>query len=62
MKKVFETRLEAIDWIAAHTENEGQFEVMREHLVFNFIYSGIYSIDTATILENVVLLDDEDKR
>lgn len=59
MKKVFETRLEAIDWIAAHVENEGQFEAMREQLLFNHIYSGIYYIDPDAILEDVVMRDEE---
>jgi len=40
MKKEFTTRLEAIDWIANEAENEGQFEVLREQLNFNFIYNG----------------------
>jgi len=38
MKKTFQTRLEAIDWIANFANNEGQFEVLREQLNFNFIY------------------------
>jgi len=59
MKKVFQTRLEATDWIAARAENEGQFEAMREKVLFNFIYSGIYYIDPDTILEDVVMIDDE---
>lgn len=61
MKKIFETRLEATDWIAAHAENEGQFEAMREQVLFNFIYTGEYFIDTNTILEDVVMMDDDDK-
>ncbi len=64
MKKVFQTRLEATDWIAARAENEGQFEAMREKLLFNFIYSGIYYIDEDEILEDVVMRDDrgDDRR
>jgi len=61
MKKVFETRLEAIDWIAAQAKNEGQFEAMREKLLFNFIYSGVYFIDPDELLEDVVLRDDQDQ-
>lgn len=61
MKKVFQTRLEATDWIAARAENEGQFEAMREQVLFNFIYSGVYYIDTDSILEDVVMID-KDKR
>lgn len=57
MKKVFQTRLEATNWIAARAENEGQFEAMREKLLFNFIYTGTYFIDPDEILEDVVMID-----
>ncbi|MEZ5041723.1 MAG: hypothetical protein R2828_17645 [Saprospiraceae bacterium] len=40
MKKLFSNRLEAIDWIAENAEDESQFEVLREQLNFNFIYTG----------------------
>lgn len=42
MKKVkkFNSCLEAVDWIASNVENEGQFEVLREHLNYNFIILG----------------------
>jgi hypothetical protein len=60
MKKIFKTRLEAVDWIADNVENEGQFEVVREKLLFNYIYSGTYFIDTDEIKEDIVLLDQED--
>ncbi len=60
MKKIFQTSLEATEWIAAHAENEGQFEAMREQLLFNFIYSEIYYLDTDSILEDVVMLDNEE--
>jgi hypothetical protein len=42
MKINFFNRLEAIDWIAKYSEDEGQFEVLREQLTFNEIYSGSY--------------------
>jgi hypothetical protein len=51
MKKSFESRLEAIDWIANNVENEGQFEVLREQLNYSFIYNGTYIIK----LENIEL-------
>lgn len=38
MKKTFQKRLDAIDWIANYAKNEGQFEVLREQLNFNYIY------------------------
>jgi hypothetical protein len=44
MKKSFESRLEAIDWIANNVENEGQFEVLREQLNYSFIYTGTYFV------------------
>ena len=36
MKKRFENRLQAINWIARYSKNEGQFEILREQLNFNF--------------------------
>lgn len=44
MTKRFQTRLQAIDWIANHAEDEAQFEVMREQLMFNHIYTGKYFV------------------
>lgn len=40
MKIKFQNRLEAIDWIANFVEDEGQFEILREQLNFNEIYTG----------------------
>ncbi len=57
MKNYFKNRLAAIDWIAEQVEDEGQFEVMREQLTFNFIYTGIYFIDTAKKEAEVIMLD-----
>ncbi len=60
MKKIkFDSRLEAIDWIAQQVEEEGQFEVLREQLNFNFIYTETYYLDLKGELEEVVLLRDE---
>jgi len=39
MKKIFRNRLDSIDWIAKYAKNEGQFEVLREQLNFNYIYN-----------------------
>ena len=44
MKKSFESRLEAIDWIASKVDNEAQFEVLREELNYSFIYHGTYVV------------------
>lgn len=45
MKKSFANRLAAINWIADHAEHEGHFEVLREQLNFNYIYTKTYFID-----------------
>ena len=57
--KSFTTRLEAIDWIAAFVQNEGQFEVLREQLNFNFIYFSEYFLELSKDehLNEVVTLD-----
>ena len=62
MKKVFYSRLEAINWIAAHAEDEGQFEVWREQLSFNHIYTGRYFIELDDSPFEVVLLKDDKKQ
>ena len=46
MKKEFTSRLEAIEWIAVHAENEAQFEVWREELLFNHIYTNEFFISS----------------
>ena len=45
MKKHFKTRLEAVDWIAAYAEDEAQFEILREQINFNFIYTQQYFVE-----------------
>ena len=62
MKKVFKNRLEAIDWIATHAEDEGQFEVMREQLNFNHIYTNRYYLDLNDSQMEVVLLKDDKRK
>lgn len=57
MKITFETRLEAIDWIADYVEEEGQFEVLREQLNFNYIYTGKYFLDLGKSIGEVATLD-----
>jgi len=56
MKKYFKNRLEAIDWIASNVEDEGQFEVLREQLNYNFIYTKSYFITKEEAQMEVVLL------
>ncbi len=62
MKKVFKNRLEGIDWIAANVEDEGQFEVLREQLNFNFIYTGKYFLEIDESIKEVVLLGNDKKK
>ena len=60
MEKIkFANRLEAIDWIAQKVEDEGQFEVLREQLNFNFIYTKIYFLDLDEKRYDVVWLKDK---
>ncbi len=56
-KKTFKSRLEAIDWIANYSEDEGTFEVLREQLNFNFIYATRYFLKLPEQKFEVVLLD-----
>lgn len=41
----FITQLQGINWIAEKAPNEQQFEILREELLFNYIYSGRYFLD-----------------
>jgi hypothetical protein len=59
MKKSFESRLEAIEWLASKVENEGQFEVIREQLNYSFIYNGTYIIKLENLELFVELIQDE---
>lgn len=52
----FQSRIEAINWIADYAEDEGHFEVLREQLNFNFIYTGRYFLDLDKSIKEVVLL------
>ena len=58
MKKQFQNRIEAINWIASFVDNEGQFEVLREQLTFNYIYSNSYFLNVVKKenLAEVILL------
>ena len=59
MKKTFESRLEAIEWLANKVENEGQFEVLREQLNYSFIYNGTYVIKLENLELFVELIQDD---
>ena len=60
MKKTFKNRIEATDWIANYVENEAQFEVLREQLNYNFIYTNeLYlEIDEESPIAEIVWLGD----
>ena len=46
MKEIkFKSSLEAVDWIADYAKDEGHFEILREQLNFNFIYTGLYFLE-----------------
>ena len=57
MKIKFKNRLEAINWIAEFVENEGQFEILREQLIFNEIYSGNNYLIIEKMDKEVIMLD-----
>lgn len=45
MKVTFDSRLEAIDWIAQNVADEKSFESLREQLNYNFIYNGEFYVN-----------------
>lgn len=57
MEIKFANRMEAIEWIANYVEDEGQFEVLREQLNFNFIYTGRFFLRLDESIAEVVLLE-----
>ena len=61
MKITFATQLEGIDWIANHVENETQFEILKEELLFNYIYTERFFVyldkKMSEVLERVIRLD-----
>lgn len=59
--KYFEKRMEAIEWIAAHVADEGQFEVMRERLNYNYIYTGKYFLDLDKKIGDVMLMGHDEE-
>jgi len=61
MKIDFENRIEAIEWIASHVDDEGQFEALREELNYNYIYTGAFYLDLDKEIGEVILLDQNPK-
>lgn len=64
MKQTFDNRLAAIEWIANHAEHEGHFEVLREQLSFNYIYTNTYfiEIDEDQVPDDIVLINPKQRR
>ncbi len=62
MKVTFKTRLEAIDWIAKKATDEGRFELMREQLMFNQIYTGSLFLDLSKLKGEVALIDKKKRK
>lgn len=62
MKISFKNRMHAIEWIAEHARDEGHFEVLREQLNYNHIYTGAFYIELSQPAAEVILLgaDPED--
>lgn len=63
MKKEFTSRLEAINWLADFAENEAQFEVLREQIQFNHIYTGRFFIELTNeeATAEIIWLDQDGK-
>ncbi len=57
MKKFFKTHLEAIEWISEYAQNEAHFEILREELTFNFIYTDQHFIHLALLERDIVWLE-----
>ena len=62
MKKTFQNRLQAIDWIADYAKDEGQFEVLREQLNFNYIYTNQYFLDLKKASGEIVMFDNKTRK
>lgn len=56
MKKEFKSHLGAIDWIAENAKDEAHFEILREELNYNFIYTKRYFINMSLVNIEVALL------
>ena len=57
MKISFKNRMHAIEWIAEHARDEGHFEVLREQLNYNHIYTGAFFLDLSQPAMEIVLLN-----
>ena len=46
MRREFNSHMEAINWIAENAKTESHFEILREEITFNHIYTGEYFISS----------------
>ena len=58
MKKQFESHMQAINWIADNAETESHFEILREELIFNHIYTGEYFIHSMLMDREVAWIEE----
>ena len=58
MRREFNNHMEAITWIAENAKSEAHFEIMREELTFNHIYTAEYFIHPEHVDMEVIMLDD----
>lgn len=59
MKKYFRTHQEAIEFISDHAQNESHFEILREELLFNHIYTEMYFIHLLLLEKDVAWLSEK---
>ncbi len=58
MRQEFNSQMEAITWIADYAKSEAHFEIMREELTFNHIYTGEFFIHPNHVDMEVIMLDE----
>ncbi len=61
MRREFNNHMEAINWIADNAETESHFEILREELTFNHIYTGEYFINSMIMDRDVAWIDENRK-
>lgn len=59
MKKSFESKNNAIEWLAENVGNKRQFEALREQLVNGFNYDGTYLLKSKKLSIEVEIGEDE---
>jgi hypothetical protein len=58
MKKEFNNHAEAIRWIASHAETESHFEILKDELEFNHIYTGEFFIHNLLMGHDVAYFEE----